>query len=74
MKGLPVMWCERYNRNYIRGLEMRYTRRQSERNKVLDEVRTRLSKLKTKSKGADFVWWLVIDTALNELRQAGEQG
>jgi hypothetical protein len=45
-----------------------------ERDKVLDEVRTRLSKLKTAyPTGADFVWWLVIDTALKELRQAGER-
>jgi hypothetical protein len=43
--------------------------RQSEWENVLDEVKTKLSKLKTGShSGADFVWWLVIETALNELK------
>ena len=48
---------------------------QSEREKMLDEVRMRLSKLKTaypRGTGADFVWWLVIDTVLKELRLVGE--
>jgi len=47
---------------------------QSEREKMLDEVRMRLSKLKTaypRGTGADFVWWLVIDTVLKELRRVG---
>ena len=48
--------------------------RQDEREKVLEGVRVKLSKLKTTyPTGADFVWWLVIDTALNELRSKQEQ-
>jgi hypothetical protein len=40
-----------------------------------DKARVRLSKLKTAyPTGADFVWWLVIDTVFDELRQqAGER-
>lgn len=47
--------------------------RKDERDKVLDEVLIKLSKLQTKEKWMDeYVWWKVIEVAIKELRQGKE--
>ena len=74
-----ILRCDRVCIHVVDGIVCPFEKyeadiRANEREKVLDEVRMRLSKLKTaypRGTGADFVWWLVIDTVLKELRRVG---